>query len=286
VKAGGSEMTTRIVSTVERLLVRTWNLFHGNTQPPGRKAFLEEMVELASADRPAVVCLQEVPVWALGHLEDWSGMPAVVAVAQRPHVGPFPSTPEIGRLLTELHQGLLRSAFTGQANAILLGSGLQVREHRHVILNPFRFRRAQARRLELGTLERLAWSKERRVCHAVRLRRGDETLVVGNLHATGLPDKRVPDAELLRAAVFVDGIAKPGEPVLLCGDFNVSVANSRTLADLKAPEWGLRGPTPTGIDHILVRGLDASPALRWPVERRLHEGRLLSDHAPVEREVT
>jgi endonuclease/exonuclease/phosphatase family metal-dependent hydrolase len=279
-------MTTRIVSTVERLLVRTWNLFHGNTQPPGRKAFLEEMVQLASADRPAVVCLQEVPVWALGHLEDWSGMPAVGAVAQRPHVGPFPSTSEIGRVLTELHHGLLRSAFTGQANAILLGSGLQVREQRHVILNPFRFRRAQARRLELGTVERLAWSKERRVCHAVRVRRGDETLVVGNLHATGLPDKRVPDAELLRAAVFVDGIAKPGEPVLLCGDFNIDAHSSRTLADLTGADWGFSGPTPTGIDHILVRGLAASPPLRWPVERRLHEGRLLSDHAPVEREVT
>ncbi len=244
------------------------------------------MVRLASADRPAVLCLQEVPTWALGRLDDWSGMPAIGAVAQRPSVGPFPSTAEVGRVLTELHHGLLRSAFTGQANAILLGSDLQVREHRHVILNPFRFRRAQARRLGLGTVERLAWSKERRVCHAVRIQRGNETLVVGNLHATGFSDKRVPDAELLRAAVFVDGMAKPGEPVLLCGDFNVSAHNSRTLADLAAAEWGFGGPTPAGIDHILVRGLDASPPVRWPVERRLYEGRLLSDHAPVEREVT
>jgi endonuclease/exonuclease/phosphatase family metal-dependent hydrolase len=243
------------------------------------------MVRLASADRPAVVCLQEVPVWALGLLDDWSGMPAVGAVAQRPTVGPFPSTPELGRVLTRLHEGLLRSAFTGQANAILLGSDLQVREHRHVILNPFRFRRAQARRLGLGIVERLAWSKERRVCHAVRVQRGGGTLVVGNLHATGFPDKRVPDAELLRAAVFVDGMARPGEPVLLCGDFNVSVRNSRTLAELTSAEWGFSGPTPTGIDHILVRGLDASPPLRWPDERRRHEDRLLSDHAPVEREV-
>ena len=244
------------------------------------------MVRLASADRPAVLCLQEVPAWALGRLDDWSGMPAIGAVAQRPSVGPFPSTAEVGRVLTEVHHGLLRSAFTGQANAILLGSDLQVREHRHVILNPFRFRRAQARRLGLGTVERLAWSKERRVCHAVRVQRGNETLVVGNLHATGFADKRVPDAELLRAAVFVDGMAKPGEPVLLCGDFNVSAHNSRTLADLTAAEWGFGGPTPAGIDHILVRGLDASPPVRWPVERRLYEGRLLSDHVPVEREVT
>ena len=279
-------MTTRIGSTVERLLVRTWNLFHGNTQPPGRKAFLEEMVRLASADRPAMLCLQEVPVWALGRLDDWGGMPAVGAVAQRPHLGPFPSTAELGRVLTELHHGLLRSAFTGQANALLLGSKLEIREHRHVVLNPFRFRRAHARRLELGPVERLAWSKERRVCHAVRVQRGDEALIVANLHATGSPDKRIPDAELLRAAVFVDGMAKPGEPVLLCGDFNLSTRNSRTLADLTAAEWGFSGPTPTGIDHIMVRGLEAAPPMRWPVEQRIYEGRVLSDHAPVEREVT
>ena len=244
------------------------------------------MVRLASADRPAVLCLQEVPAWALGQLDDWSGMPAVGAVAQRPHLGPLPSTAEVGRVLTELHHGLLRSAFAGQGNAILLGPEFQVREHRHVILNPFRFRRAQARRLELGFIERLAWSKERRICHAVRVQRGEETLVVANLHATGFKDKRVPDAELLRAAVFVDGMARPGEPVLLCGDFNLSVSNSRTLAELTSAEWGFSGPTPTGIDHVLVRGLDASQPVRWPTERRLHEGRLLSDHAPVEREVT
>ena len=154
-----------------------------------------------------------------------------------------------------------------------------------MILNPFRFRRARARRLELGIVERLVWGKERRVCHAVRVQRRDETMTIGNLHATGFADKRVPDAELLRAAVFVDGIAKPGEPVLLCGDFNLSVRNSRTLADLTGREWGFSGPTPTGIDHILVRGLGASPPRRWPDERRRHEGRLLSDHAPVDREV-
>jgi endonuclease/exonuclease/phosphatase family metal-dependent hydrolase len=146
--------------------------------------------------------------------------------------------------------------------------------------------RAQAGRLELGIVERLAWSKERRICHAVRVQRGEETLVVANMHVTGFKDKRVPDAELLRAAVFVDGMAKPGEPVLLCGDFNLSVRNSRTLPELTATEWGFSGPTPTGIDHVLVRGLDASPPVRWPPERRRFDGRLLSDHAPVEREVT
>jgi len=243
------------------------------------------MVRLASADRPAVLCLQEVPVWALPDLDDWSGMAALGAVAQRPTLGPIPSTAGVGRVLTDLDHGLLRSAFTGQANAILLSSDLRIQDHRHVILNPFRFRRAQARRLGLGIVERLAWGKERRVCQAVRVQAGDRTLLIGNLHATGFVNKLVPDAELLRAAVFVDGMARPGEPVLLCGDFNLSVANSRTLAALVEPEWGFSGPTPTGIDHILVRDLEASPPVRWPAERRRHQGRLLSDQAPVERVV-
>ena len=272
-------------STVERLLVRTWNLFHGNAQPPGRKAFLEEMVRLASADRPDVLCLQELPLWALARLEAWSGMTAVADVAQRPRLGPLPSTPEVGRILTAIHHGILRSAFTGQANAILLGSGLDVVEHRRVVLNPRRFRRAQGRRLGLGIVPRLAWGKERRVCQAVRLRQPSATFVVANLHATSYPDKRLADAELLRAAVFVDGMAGPSEPVLLCGDFNLSVRRSRTLADLGGPDWGFAGPTPTGIDHVLVRGLRPGEPERWADARRQHEGRLLSDHAPVDVEV-
>jgi endonuclease/exonuclease/phosphatase family metal-dependent hydrolase len=212
-------------------------------------------------------------------------MAAVGAIAQRPTIGPFPSTAEVGRRMTEVNHGFFRSVFTGQANAVLVGRGFRVVETREVVLNPFRYRRAQARRLGLDLVERLAWSKERRVCQALRLDRGGDTLVVGNLHATGFYDKRVPDAELLRAAVFVDGLASPTEPVLLCGDFNVSVSNSKTLAELTNAEWGFDGPTPLGIDHVLVRGIDAGSPLRWPKARRTIDGRVLSDHTPVERDV-
>jgi endonuclease/exonuclease/phosphatase family metal-dependent hydrolase len=89
----------------------------------------------------------------------------------------------------------------------------------------------------------------------------------------------------LRAAVFVDGMAKPDEPVLLCGDFNVTLKTSRTLADLTGPEWGFEGGTPTGIDHVLARGLPVGRGVRWEPDRRMHEGRLFSDHAPVDVEV-
>jgi endonuclease/exonuclease/phosphatase family metal-dependent hydrolase len=242
-------------------------------------------VDLAVEDRPDVVCLQELPVWALDELEGWSGMTAVGDVAQRPRLGPFPSSAGIGRVLTDLNHALLRSAFTGQANAILLSSQLRVLEHRHVPLNPYAFRRAQARRLGLGIVPRLAWAKERRVCEALRVARGDETLVLANVHVTGSTDKRIPDAELLRAAVFVDGMARPDEPVVLAGDLNLTLRNSTTLPALLGTDWGFTGATAVGIDHVLVRGLSAREPVRWARERRMRGGRVLSDHAPLDREM-
>ncbi len=269
-----------------RLLVRTWNLFHGNASPPERRAFLEQMVRLGSADGPDVLCLQEVPVWALGLLGEWSGMTAVGDVAARPALGPLRSSAELGRRLTDLNHGLLRSAFTGQGNAVLLGPTLRLLEHRRVVLNPIGFRRAQGRWLGIGTVAGLTWGKERRLCQVLRVARDDGTIVLANLHATGYrADLRLADAELLRAAVFVDGMARPGEPVLLCGDLNVRVGGSRTLADLARPEWGFSGATPSGIDHVLVRGLDASAPERLPEARRRVDGRLLSDHAPLQVEL-
>ncbi len=253
--------------------------------PPERAAFLAEMVQLATEDRPDVLCLQELPVWALGRLEGWSGMTAVTAVAGRAMLGPLPGNAELGRLVTDIDHGLFRSTFTGQANAVLLAPSLQVLERREVVLNPYGFRRVQARRLGLAVVPRLVWSKERRVCHVVRVRRGKGTVVLANLHGTGSTDKRIPDAELLRAAVFADGVAEPDEPVVLAGDFNIGVTFSRTLADLTSEEWGFDGPTPSGIDHVLVRGLRAGPPMRWERERRVLHGRLLSDHAPVDRQL-
>ncbi len=71
------------------------------------------MIELVTADRPDVVCLQELPVWALRHLERWSGMHASGAVARRPRL------PFLARPVTALNHGFLRAAVTGEADAIL-----------------------------------------------------------------------------------------------------------------------------------------------------------------------
>jgi endonuclease/exonuclease/phosphatase family metal-dependent hydrolase len=268
-----------------RLLIRTWNVFHGNALPPESDGYLEEAVQLVTEDAPDVVCLQEIPAWGLERLGEWSGMTVYGEIAAPPRIGPFPSTAEIGRRLTSIDQGFLRSAFSGQANAILLGPALRGLASYAVELNSRSFRDAQARMLRLDTVTRLAWAKERRVCHAVRAAGPDgRTFVVANFHATGLPDDRLPDAEALRAASFADGLARPRDVCVLAGDFNVWPARSRTLADLASPEWGF-SPPGAKLDQVLVRGTRAGPPSVWPVERRRVGGRLLSDHAPVEVEL-
>jgi endonuclease/exonuclease/phosphatase family metal-dependent hydrolase len=262
------------------LLVRSWNVFHGNADPPERAAFLEETVRRASADDPDVVCLQEVPVWALARLAEWSGMAAVGAVAAPPRLGPLRWPAAAGGALTALDHGRLRSAFTGQANAVLVARRHRVLAAETLVLNPHGFRRAQARWLGLDLVARLAWAKERRVCQAVRLEAGEGTVLVANLHATSYAaDERLADAELRRAAAFVEALAAPGEPVVLAGDANVLPERSRTLRDLVAD--GFSQPAPR-IDQVLARGLPAGAPVVWPEQRRRVGGRLLSDHAPVE----
>ena len=267
-------------------LVRSWNLFHGNTLPPRREHRLEEMVRLVTADEPRFVCLQEVPAWALERLGEWSGMQVFGAVAQPPRIGPLPSRPDVGRALTSLHHGLLRSAFDGQANAVLVAPELPVLRHETLVLNPLGFRRAQARWLDLPLLARLAWAKERRICHAVEAETRDgRRALVANLHATAYrADERLADAELLRAAVFADALARPADVCVLAGDFNVRASRSWTFREITRPEWGFAGGG-GGIDHVLARGAPVSPATRWPDARRRRDGLLLSDHAPVEATV-
>jgi len=210
------------------MLVRTWNLFHGKPSPPGRRAFLRQMIELVTADRPDVVCLQELPVWALPQLEGWSGMHAFTAVARRAVL------PVGARTVTALHHGLLRSAFTGEGDAILT--------------------REPARGLGTTFVGNL---KLRRIAHAVEL----SGMTVVNFHIDGRRE------QLDRV------LALAPERSIVAGD-----------ANLVAPvAEGFSPPLADSIDQILVRGLDLREGPHaWPVERRVLDGRVLSDHAPVE----
>lgn len=224
--------------------MRSWNVFHGNALPPDHRSRLREMLALAVADGPDVLCLQEVPVWALSLLERWTGLHASVAVARRPLL-----PARLAGALTRLHNGLFRSALAGQANAILA-----------------------RRRIEAAAAWRISDpGVERRVAHAARLEGG---IVVANLHATVRRPERAA-AEVVRAEALVDAFARPGEPRVLAGDFNLGAA---ALPEL--PGWSAPGP---GIDHVLVRHADPrGPLTVWPLERRRVGGRVLSDHAPVE----
>jgi len=139
-------------------VVRTWNLFHGKPSPPGRRAFLRQMIELVTADGPDVVCLQELPVWALSYLEAWSGMHAYTAVARRPLV----PIGVLARAVTALHHGLIRSAVEGEGDAILT--------------------RAPARVLGTTVVGNV---KLRRIAHAVQL----DGVTVINFHIDGERDQ-------------------------------------------------------------------------------------------------
>ena len=236
------------------------------------------MIRLATADAPDILCLQEVPAWALREL-------TIGDIAVRPVVGLVPITARLGRALTDLNHGVLRSAFSGQGNALQLAPQLRVLEHRILTLNPRPFRRTQSDAFGLGPIARLAWGKERRIVQAARLACPDgRTFLVANMHCTSSSDERLPDAELLRAAGFASSFAETDDVVILAGDFNVRATSSPALADLTGPEWGF-SPAGDGIDHILVRGAVATALRRWPDARRAHGDRLLSDHAPVELEI-
>jgi endonuclease/exonuclease/phosphatase family metal-dependent hydrolase len=139
---------------------------------------------------------------------------------------------------------LVRSDLTGQGNALLLADSLSpVGPERTAVISPRR-------------------ARERRVCQAVAVVAGGEEITVGNLHAS--PDRK----QIARAVEFV----RASERCLLLGDFNLR-------------RYRLVGFSPPrdGIDQILARGLEFErPPTEWPEERRRLDGRLLSDHAPVE----
>jgi endonuclease/exonuclease/phosphatase family metal-dependent hydrolase len=236
------------------LLVRSWNLYHGRTHPQSDTLHLEQMVRLVTADAPDVVALQEVPMWAVRRLDDWSGMNASWAMTMPARLGP------LARALTESDPTRFRSAFTGQANALLVNPHFEVGRHRRVVLNPHLTRR-----------DWLFGGGQRRVCHSLEVEVDGERVVLANLHASKGAGCEVVAEEIERAAAFV----ADAERCLLLGDFN---SNRHAVP-------GFTPPIP-GIDQILARGLrlERGPEV-WAVERRQTNGRVLSDHAPVEAEV-
>lgn len=200
------------------MLVRTWNLFHGRTSPPGRRAYLRQTVELVTGDGPDVVCLQELPVWALRHLERWSGMHACGAVARRPRL------PLAARPFTALDHGRIRAALTGEADAILT--------------------RAPARSLGVHVV---GSSGLRRIAHAVDL----DGVTVVNFHIDGEREQFDRVVQLARARSIVAGDANlvsagaDGFSPPLIGSIDQILVRGLTLVD---------GPSAWPLERRVVAG--------------------------------
>ena len=234
-----------------RLLVRSWNVYHGRTHPQSATLHLERMVRLVTADAPDVVALQEVPLWAVKRLDDWSGMQVSWALTMPSRLGP------LARRVTSRDPVRFRSSLTGQANALLVNPHFELGRHRRIVLNP-----------ELSQVSWLVGGGQRRVCHSVEVDARGEQVVLANLHASNDPDVSVVAAEVERAAAHLAG----AERCVLCGDFNV---RRHAVAGFSPPL--------DAIDQILVRGLEIVRGPEaWPEARRHFGTALLSDHAPVE----
>lgn len=224
-------------------LIRTWNVFHGNASPPRRHSYLVPALGLCVVDDPAVVCLQELPVWSLARIEAWTGYRCFAAVA-RPGVRPR----RLSGWVTRRWQGVIRSAVSGQANAILVRRDLAAGA--------------------LGVVQVSEGRRERRVAHAVRVA---GIGVVANAHLTQR-DLAAGAAELRRVIAFAEAQATRDELIVVAGDLN----------HMPSPGPGWSTPA-DGLDHVLVRGgPSVTPPFTWPVERRMHNGLVLSDHPPVE----
>jgi endonuclease/exonuclease/phosphatase family metal-dependent hydrolase len=258
------------------VLVRTWNLDGGKVVPPDRHVHLEAMIELIRTGGPDVVCLQEIPVWALPRLGPWSGMQALTARAKGPKLGPLPLPPSLGRA------GASRA---GKGNAILIPREATVRSHKTITLNTNVFCEERGARFGLTPKEMVWWERERRVCHLVQYELPNrQRFLVANLHSTYCPrDLRLADAELRRAVNFILRASELEEALIVAGDFNIPRSASTIVNELMTTErenrWMTSGPQ---VDQILLRRAIATSVRVWPDEERAVDGRLLSDHPPIE----
>jgi endonuclease/exonuclease/phosphatase family metal-dependent hydrolase len=201
------------------------------------------MVRFATADDPDAVCLQEVPVWALKRLEEWSGMQAFGAQAARPRLG----SPSVGMFITRLDPSFFRSAFTGQANAILVA------------------RRRRAANPTATEVSRHG-EGERRVLQTVDV---EDLGLVANFHVTSA----YANSQFHRVIEAVRDAA----PAVLCGDANLRPLPGNAYDELAALGYS---PPLDGIDQIVVRRLEI---VEGPREgEHIVDGVAYSDHAPLE----
>jgi endonuclease/exonuclease/phosphatase family metal-dependent hydrolase len=173
-------------ATFARILVLTWNLFHGRAQPPAGRPLAAEFAAALAGWSWDVALLQEVPPWWPEPLAAIAGARARMALTSRNSFLP------LRRAIASRCPDLLK-ANGGGCNAMLV-RGAAIGEHR---------------------VRELTRKPERRVMHGISL--GDAGWVV-NLHAsTHPPEQR--RADLFTAAETALEWAA-GAPLVFGGDLN------------------------------------------------------------------
>ena len=151
-----------------------------------------------------------------------------------------------------------------------------------IVLNPPSFRRAQARALQLDRRMQLRLGEG-----AARLPRGP-----------GEPGERFsrsrtcttracrtgasPTRSCMRAAVFADSVRRARGRARRWPATSTSSASARRRSSCWRARNGASRDRSPGSTRCSYAAPQAGHVQRWPDERRRFEGRLLSDHAPVE----
>ena len=191
------------------------------------------------------------------------------------------SAGRLARRLTRLHPRRLRSALSGQANAILFARRLSPHEHRDLVLNPAWFR-TQCRRPARPTPgERSAWARNRRVAQVYASRAGYARSSSSTRTSRRRPTAAAADAELARVLALARTLPRPASRSSCAATSTSLPARSQNA---RRPRQGAAiHPPARGSTTSLVRGLELTRGPEpWPDAARRLGDVLLSDHAPLE----
>ena len=224
------------------------------------------MIALATADEPDVLCLQEVPAWALDRFTvgDVAALPHRRAVADPGGGGSSADRTRITALFAPPSPGRETPSHVGPRLRVLAARG------RDPEPAPLRAAAADELGLDLVDAARVGQGAAHRAgsrgcCTTTDARSWSQTCTARARRTSGCPH-----AELLRAATFA---ARPG------GAGRRRRARGRLQPPRLEPtppgadrrRLGLLAAGP-GIDHVLVRGAPASEPCIWQTERRVQDG--------------
>ena len=191
-----------------RVLIRSWNLFHGRTLPAGRDA-VPRADDRRSRGRSRRSSRSRSSPWAARAPRRVVGLTAAVRRRRRPVASATARTARDHRL----DPNRLRSAVEGQANAILVAPGLG-RSTATIVLNARGSGGSRASWVGLRS-SRLIWAERAADLPGGSDRpRGRPTAIVANLHATSYPTTSAsPDAEADARRDLRRRSRRPGERV-------------------------------------------------------------------------